>query len=272
LVPRGAILDAGRHYLARMLRSRGVPESDVVHAAVRSLGLEEVAPFDPKEKVIEYVLAPSRPLVSLSVQGFVDETSRDSAAPGGGSVAALSGAVAAALAAMVANLPHPKSAYREVRDELEAIAVRAQEIKRRLLDAMDEDTWAFQGLMAAGSAPDDERDAAVRRATLGAARVPLEVLDACPEIVDLCRRAGELGLPASASDAGVGAAMARAAAVGAFLNVAINLRELADDPEAAEMLARARDALSRTSELANGVESQVMAELGIGPDDEVKQS
>ncbi len=271
LVPKGAILAAGTHYLARMERSRGVPEADIVHAAVRSLGLTEVAPFEPEEKIIEAILAPRRPLVERTVQSFVDETSRDSAAPGGGSVAALAGAAAAALAAMVANLPHPKSAWESVRDELEAIAVRAQELKQKLLDAVDEDTWAFEKLMAAGRAPREERAQAQHEATIGAAQVPLGVAESCPEIVRLCGRAGEIGMPASVSDAGVGAAMARAAAVGAAMNVAINLREMEDD-RAADMRRRAREAAEETTRLAGEVEGAVWRRLTGPREGEVKES
>jgi glutamate formiminotransferase/formiminotetrahydrofolate cyclodeaminase len=241
-----------------------VPESDIVHAAVRSLGLNEVAEFVPSEKIIEDILAVERPLASLSVQGFADETSRDSTAPGGGSVAALAGALAAALAAMVANLPHPKSAYGEVRDDLESIAVRAQTLKQQLLDAIDDDTWAFQRLMEANRAAPGERAAAVREATLDAARVPLEVAEACSEIAGLCARARALGMPASASDAGVGAAMARAAALGAAMNVRINLQDMADDAGAREMLGRADRALAETVRTAAAVEREVWALLGGG--------
>ncbi|MCU0302443.1 MAG: glutamate formimidoyltransferase [Thermoanaerobaculales bacterium] len=264
LVPKQSMLDAGRHYLRRMERSPGVPETDVIHAAVRSLGLEDVAPFDPAEKIIERVLAPTRPLASLTLQGFADETSRDSTAPGGGSVAALAGALGAALAAMVANLPHPKEAFAGVRGELEEVAVRGQELKQRLLDAIDEDTWAFQRLMDANRASGAGKAAAIREATLGAARVPLEVVEACPEIVALCGRARDLGMGASASDAGVGAAMARAAALGAAMNVRINLQEMKDDPEAAAMLDRADDALAATAEAATRLEAEVWRSLGGG--------
>ncbi len=184
LVPKAVILDAGRHYLGRMLRSPGVPEADIVHTAIRSLGLNEVSRFEPSEKIIEDILAPRRPLASMTVQGFADETSRDSAAPGGGSVAALAGALAAALAAMVANLPHPKSDYEQVRAELEEVAVSAQLLKQKLLDAIDEDTWSFQGLMEASRSGDRER---IRSATLHAAEVPLEVAEACVEIADALR-------------------------------------------------------------------------------------
>jgi len=264
LVPRQAILDAGAHYLRRAGRSPGVPEKDIVQAAVISLGLEDVAPFDPKEKVIEYILAPDRPLASMTLQEFADETSRDSAAPGGGSVAAAAGAMAAALAAMVTNLPHPKSAYAKVRDELEEVSIRGQELKQQLLDAIDEDTWSFNRLMEATRVTGPEKAAALREATLGAARVPLAVVEACPEIVVLCERAAEIGMPASVSDAGVGAAMARAAAVGAAMNVRINLQDMADDPEAAEMLRRSDEALQAAREAAAALEEKVWQWLGRG--------
>ncbi len=264
LVPRRALLDAGRHYLTRMERSPGVPDADIVHAAMRSLGLNEVSEFKPKEKVIEDILAPERPLASLSVQGFADETSRDSTAPGGGSVAALAGALAASLAAMVANLPHPKSAFAGVRDGLEEIAVRSQELKQRLLDAIDEDTWAFQRLVDANRVSGGARAAVVRSATLGAARVPLEVAEACPEIIGLCARARELGMSASASDAGVGAAMARAAAIGAAMNVRINLKDI-DDEQAAAMLERADSAVAATDEAATSLIAEVWRSLGGTP-------
>jgi glutamate formiminotransferase/formiminotetrahydrofolate cyclodeaminase len=262
LIPKSSILDAGRHYLHRMERSRGVPEVDVVHSAAQSLGLSEVSSFDAGEKIIEDILAPERPLVSMTVQEFADETSRDSPAPGGGSVAAMAGGMAAALAAMVANLPHPKSAFREVRYELETIAIRAQELKQELLDAIDEDTWSFQALMEANRAGGPGKEQAVHAATLGAARVPLAVAETCPEVVELCGRARELGLKASASDAGVGAGMAAAAVLAAAMNVRINLQGLEDDAEAADMLRRADRAVKDARMRAYEVESEVWKGLG----------
>jgi glutamate formiminotransferase/formiminotetrahydrofolate cyclodeaminase len=174
-------------------------------------------------------------------------------------VAALAGALAAALAAMVANLPHPKSAYEGVRAELEEVAVRAQEFKQRLIDAIDEDTWAFQQLLEASRSGDVDRQ---RQATLLAAEVPLGVAEACPEIADLCRRARRLGMPASASDAGVGAGMVRAAAAGAVMNVYINLQEMGDDPEARDLLRRADAALDATRGIADELEDEVWRALG----------
>jgi len=262
LIPRGSILDAGRYYLARMSRSRGVPESDIVHAAAISLGLSEVSKFDPKEKIIEDILAPDRPLASMTLQEFTDETSRDSAAPGGGSVAALAGALGAALAAMVSNLPHPKSDFAEVQSELEKVAVQAQSLKQKMLDAIDADTWSFQALMEANKVSGPEKENAVREATLGAARVPLEVAERCPEIVELCARAKDLGMKASASDAGVGAGMTRAAALGAAMNVRINLQDLSDDPDAKAMLQRADEAVRKTRLRAAEVEAGVWGSLG----------
>jgi glutamate formiminotransferase/formiminotetrahydrofolate cyclodeaminase len=262
LIPKGAILDAGRYYLERMGRSRGAPEVDIVHAAALSLGLSEVSEFKPEEKVIEDILASDRPLASMTLQEFADETSRDSAAPGGGSVAALAGALGAALAAMVANLPHPKSAFAELQGDLEEVAIRAQALKQRLLDAIDADTWAFQALMEANKVVGPAKEAAVREATLGAARVPLEVAESCPEIVELCARAKELGMEASASDAGVGAGMTRAAALGAAMNVRINLQDMADDADAKAMLERADEAVRRTGKRASEIESEVWEALG----------
>ena len=262
LIPKKAILDAGKHYLRRMSRSPGVPEADIVHTAERTLGLGEVADFNPKEKIIEEILAPDRPLVSMTVQQFADETSRDSAAPGGGSVAAVSGALGAALAAMVANLPHPKQAFEEVRPELEEVASRAQELKQDLLDAVDADTWAFQALMEATKTAGPGREAAVREATLGAALVPLSVAETCPEVAELCARARELGMKASASDAAVGAGMARAAAIGAAMNVRINLKDMADDAQAVELLKRADAAVRSTRARASQVEAEVWSVLG----------
>ncbi len=264
LLPKSSMLAAGRHYLAKMERSTGVPESDIIHTAVRSLGLNEVSEFNAKEKIIEEVLAPDRPLASLTLQGFADETSRDSTAPGGGSVAALAGALAAALAAMVANLPHPKAPFADVRGGLEEVAVRGQALKQQLLDAIDEDTWSFQRLMDANRITGGARAAAVRAATIGAALVPLQVAEACPEIVELCARARELGMAASASDAGVGAAMARAAALGAAMNVRINLQDMSDDPEAASLLERADRALTKTAGAAAALEAEVWRSLGGG--------
>jgi glutamate formiminotransferase/formiminotetrahydrofolate cyclodeaminase len=165
---------------------------------------------------------------------------------------------------MVANLPHPKASFAKVRGELEEVSVRGQKLKQKLLDAIDEDTWSFQRLMDANKVTGEGKTEAVRAATLGAALVPLEVAESCPEVVELCARARELGMAASASDAGVGAAMARAAALGAAMNVRINLQNMSDDSEAAAMLERADKALAETTGAAAEVEAEVWGLLGGG--------
>lgn len=262
LVPRSVILDAGRHYLARMSRSRGVPEADIVETAVRSLGLGEVAEFDPADKIIEQLLAPERRLVGMTLQEFADETSRDSPAPGGGSVAAVAGALAAALAAMVGNLPHPKSSYEGVRDELEELAIAAQDLKQELLDAVDDDTRAFEELMTASRTGDAALE---RSARLRAAEVPLGIAEACRRAAELCERALGLGMPASVSDAGVGAVVACAGAVGAAMNVLINLRTDIGDPQADELIERAERSVEASRETSERVEREVWRRLRTPP-------
>ena len=186
----------------------------------------------------------------------------DSPAPGGGSVAAYAGALAAGLATMVANLSHPKKGFEAKQPALERIAVRGQGLKDRLLAAVDADTAAFDRYLAAMRMPKESaeertlRDAAMVVATIATIEVPLGTLEACPEIVELCVEIGEIGLQASLSDAGTGAAMARAAASGAYQNVCINLPGLADRQAAAQLLRRADDAWGKTRELAAQAETQ----------------
>lgn len=262
LVPRQVLLDAGRHYLARMGRSTGVPESALIHVAVRTLGLAEVKPFDARAAIIEARLSAPAPLVGMTLAGFADELSSDSPAPGGGSVAAYAGALAAGLAAMVANLSHPKRGFEVKQPALERIALRGQALKDRLLAAVDADTAAFDDFLAAMRMPKETaqeraaRDAAMIVATIATIEIPLGTLEACPEIVRLCLEVGEIGLQASLSDAGTGAAMARAAASGAFQNVCINLPGLADRQAAAALAARADAAWTETKELAARAEAR----------------
>jgi len=267
LIPKSALLAAGRHYLAQMGRSTGVPEDALVHVAMRTLGLSEVKAFDPSERVIEYRLAGQSRLVSMTLRAFTDELSSDSPAPGGGSVAALVGALGAALAAMVANLSHPKKGFESKLDQLDRIAVRGQELKDRLLAAVDADTAAFDRLLGAmrmpKATPGDQaaRDAAIAAATVAAIEVPLGVLEACPEIVELCVEVGRIGLQASRSDAGTGAQVARASAAGAYQNVCINLPGLSDRAQASALLRRADAAWARAQELHAGAEKEILGGL-----------
>jgi glutamate formiminotransferase / formiminotetrahydrofolate cyclodeaminase len=266
LVPLSVLLDAGRHYLAKMGRPTGVSESALVHTAIRTLGLSEVKEFDPKERVIEYRLANDARLVSLPIRDFTDELSSNSPAPGGGSVSALAGALGAGLAAMVAVLSHEKKGFEEKQADLDRIAVRSQQLKDELLAAVDADTAAFDLLLDAmrmpKGTPEEQqvRDVALADATVGASEVPLGVLEKCPEVIELCREVGRIGLQASLSDAGVGAQVARAAAAGAYQNVCINLGGLAD-PRRDALLARADKAWVRTPRLHSEAEKEILEKL-----------
>jgi glutamate formiminotransferase len=267
LVPKSALLAAGRHYLRLMGRSTGVPERLLVHVAMRTLGLSEVKAFDPAERVIEYRLGSPGRLASMALREFADELSTDSPAPGGGSVAALAGALAAALAAMVANLSHAKKGFEDRQGRLAAIAGRAQEIKEHMLAAVDADTEAFDRLLAAMRLPkatseeQGAREAAIADATVAAIEVPLGVLEACPEVIELCLEVGTIGLQPSRSDAGTGAQLARAAAAGAYQNVCINLPGLGDATRAGVLVQRADTAWAKAWELHGRAEHAILEEL-----------
>ncbi|HEU4364506.1 MAG TPA: glutamate formimidoyltransferase, partial [Candidatus Krumholzibacteria bacterium] len=234
LIPLEAMRRAGLHYLAKQGASLGVPESELVEVAVQSLGLRELGPFDPSQKIIEYRVAQPAPLVTASVRAFTDLTSSDAPAPGGGSVAALCGALAAALVAMVANLTFGKKGYESSWEAMSRLAAEAQEIKDAFLRAVDDDTRAFDAVMAANRLPkttDDEtarRAAVVQDATRRAIDVPLAVLRLCERVLPLVATVAEKGNRNSISDAGVAALALRTAAGGAFLNVVINLTGVED--------------------------------------------
>lgn len=263
LVPLSVLLEAGRHYLRKMGRPTGVSESALVQTAVRTLGLSEIKPFDPKERVIEYRLSTASKLASMSVRDFLDELASDSPAPGGGSVSALAASMGAALAAMVAVLSHTKKGFESKRDQLDAIATRAQTLKDQFLTAVDADTTAFDRLLDAMrmSRDNPERDAAIADATVAATEVPLGVLECCSEAIELCREAGRIGLQASLSDAGVGAQMARAAAAGAYQNVCINLAQLDDAKRKRELLTRADAAWLAAQQVHARAEEEILGQL-----------
>ncbi len=235
LIPKEALLMAGRYYLDEQGKSPGVPEEELIRTAVRSLGLNDVSPFDPAKKIIEYQFEKEGPsLVGMSLREFVDELSMDSPAPGGGSVAALCGALAAALSAMVANLTVGKKGYEEVRDDMVATAVRAQALKDGFLEAVDRDTRAFNKVMDAfrlpKTTPDQalEKERAVEEANKEATLVPLEVLENAVEAVALAVIAAAKGNRNSVSDAGVAGLAGQAAGEGAYYNVLINLAGIKD--------------------------------------------
>ena len=238
LVPLEAMLDTGRHFLRKMGKSDGIPERDIVENAILSLGLNDVAPFDPTEKIIEYKIEKmeqKKKLVDMNMKDFVDELSRDSPAPGGGSVAALSGALSGALVSMVANLTYGKKKYKDVWEEMLDIARKAQELKDRYVSLIDEDTDAFNLLMDAFSLPkktEEEkkiREERIEEATKVAIEVPMKSLKLSKELLKLSKVLAEKGNQNALSDAGVSALTAYTSAYSAYLNVLINLAGLRDE-------------------------------------------
>ena len=251
LLPKRALIEAGRHYLHMQQRSTGIPDSEIIKIAVKSMGLDDLKPFDPAEKVIEYMLESKSGdggvrLTAMSCRGFAEETASESPAPGGGSVAAYMGALGAALGTMVANLSAHKSGWDERWKEFSDAADSGQALMQRLLSLVDEDTAAFNRIKAAMSLPKgtdsekEQRAAAIEAATLYASQVPLKTARAAAEAFPLLRAMASDGNPASVTDAGVGALAARAAVRGAALNVRINAAGLADRAAADELIASAR--------------------------------
>ncbi len=234
LIPLDAMIQAGRHYPAKQGKITGASEDDLVQMAILSLGLDQLGPFDPQQKIIEYRFRKPGRLASLTIKAFADELASDSPAPGGGSVAALVGALSAGLASMVANLTHGRKVYLAHNETMDAMAVKAQDLKARLLDLIDRDTEAFDKVMAAFGLPkktDEQkaaRDAAVQEATRGAASVPFEVLGLIVEVVKLTKIAAEFGNTNLTPDAGVSGLCAALAARGAAYNVRVNLSNLTD--------------------------------------------
>lgn len=247
LVPKRAIVEAGRYFLHKQQRSTGLPEAELIRMAIKSMGLDEVAPFNPAEKIIEYVIAPKdgHKLVEMTARAFAEETASESPAPGGGSVAAYMGALAAALATMVANLSSHKAGWDDRWKTFSDYADRSQQLMQQLLELTDEDTASFNRIMAAIQMPKSTeaekkaRAAALEAATLYASQVPLRTMQAAYECFDLCQAMVEQGNPASVSDAGTGALAARAAVLAAELNVRINARQLADTTTAQALMDQA---------------------------------
>ena len=241
LVPKKALIDAGKHFLRKQHRSVGISESEIIRIAVRSMGLDELKPFIPEEKIVEYMVAPQsgKRLVDMTCTAFAEETASESPAPGGGSISAYMGALGAALGTMVANLSSHKAGWDERWEEFSDYAERGQAIISELLHLVDEDTEAFNRIMAVFAMPkstDEEkaaRSAALQEATLYATQVPLKTMKASLKVFEIVKAMAEIGNPNSVSDAGVGALAARSAVLGAQLNVKINAaglknREVAD--------------------------------------------
>ena len=259
LVPRATLLDAGRYYLEKQQRSTGIPEEDIVKIAVKSMGLDDLRPFNPREKVIEYLLEDARKtgrksLADLTLRQFADETSRESAAPGGGSVAAVMGALGAALGTMVANLSAHKPGWDSRCGEFSQWAAMGRDMLTELLDLVDEDTEAYKAIVAASRLPhrtpeeEQHRQEAIEKATLQAARVPLKTMHVASQVFIVCRVMAKEGSPACITDACVGALAARAAVRGAGLNVKVNARQLADRSQAEQLTAEADRLMKKADE------------------------
>jgi glutamate formiminotransferase/formiminotetrahydrofolate cyclodeaminase len=262
VVPYEAMLESGKFYLRRMLKSAGIPYRDVIETALQSLGLRDVSEFDIDKKVIGLPVFDGA-LVNKKVGDFVDEVSRDTPAPGGGSIAALAGSLGAALASMVANLSIGKPEFDAKYEELNSLAEKAQTIKDQLLAAVDEDTQAFNAVLEAMRLPKDmpEQQAARREAMQAgykqATQVPLRTAQLCREALHLCLAAARCGNTQMMSDAGVGALVAYAGVRGAIYNVRINLPHIKDKVFADEMKAQIEKLLREAKEVSEAVEQEV---------------
>lgn len=274
LVPKRVLLETGRYYLEKQQRSLGISEDEIIKIAAKSLGLSDLKPFNPREKVIEFlmedeaVMAEKERLIRMTLKGFARETASESAAPGGGSVSAYMGALAAALGAMVANLSAHKRGWDDHWKEFSDQAVKGQDIMERLLKLVDEDTAAFAKIMNVFSMPkgtEEEKAArseAMEKATLYATQVPLRTMQTALEAMPLALEMARKGNPASASDAGVGAIAALAAVKGAQLNVRINAAGLKDRAMADSLTAEAEKIAKEAAEKEAEILSEVNKNIG----------
>lgn len=270
LVPKRTLIEAGRHFLHLQQRSSGIPESEILRIAIKSMGLSDLSEFNPREKVIEYMIEEpqTKHLTDLTCRGFAYETASESPAPGGGSVSAYMGSLAAALGTMVANLSAHKAGWDDRWKEFSDYADRGQELVDHMIELVDEDTRAFNGIMDVFKMPkstDEEKAAraeAMEAATLVATLVPLRTMKVAADTFSLLYAMAENGNPASLSDVGVGALAARAAVLGARLNVLINAAGLNDRQKAAELIAEAdniaQKATSDEQQLLSQIESKIM--------------
>jgi len=262
VIPLMAMLDAGKYFLRKQKRSTGISDDEILKIAVKSLGLDELAPFDPKKKIIEYLMeeASQKKLVDLSVKQFTHETASESAAPGGGSISATMGAMGAALGSMVANLSAHKKGWEERWEEFSNWADKGKIYQDELLRLIDMDTQAFNGIMAALSLPQKNeqdkmnRTASIQQATRTAMEIPFRVMQVSYESMEVLMAMAKTGNPNSVSDAGVGVLAARSAVLGAGLNVRINAGSLTDKEYTTQLLKKA----SLLEQLTIELESQIL--------------
>ncbi len=270
LVPLQSLLDAGKYFLKKQQRSTGVSEKELIRIAVKSMGLDELGPFKPEERIIEYMLrtpADSK-LVNMTLSDFADETASESPAPGGGSIAAYIGSLGAALATMVANLSSHKKGWDDRWEEFSNWAEKGEYYKTELVKLVDADTRAFNLIMKAFGLPkltEEEkvfRSNAIQEATRIAIEIPFKVMEAAHGSMEVIRAMADTGNPNSVSDAGVGALCARSAVIGAFMNVRINAAGYDDKTFVTDILARGREIENKTIVLENDILSIVNGKLG----------
>ena len=270
LIPSRTLIEAGKYFLHKQQRSAGISDEEIMRIAIKSMGLDELKPFVIEEKVIEDLIAPAHKgdLVDLTCRGFAEETASESPAPGGGSISAYMGALAAALGTMVANLSAHKPGWDDLWETFSDAAEEGQILLKSLLALVDEDTAAFNRIMDAFKLPkatDEEKEArtqAIQDATLYATEVPLRTMKAAHSVFPLLRRMAETGNPASVSDAGVGALAARSAVLGAFLNVRINAKGLKNRDLADRLLAEAAQVAADAEVAEREVLDIVNAKIG----------
>ena len=257
LIPKRTLIEAGKYFLKKQNRSTGIPEEDIINIAIHSMGLDDLKPFNPREKVIEFLLEDAnkqKKLVDLTVDEFAFETSRESPAPGGGTISAYMGALGAALGTMVANLSSHKPGWDDRCPEFIEWADKGQTLMTELLHLVDEDTDAFNRIMSAFGLPkttEEEktiRSKAIQDATLYAAQVPLRTMKTSFQAFEICKAMAETGNPNSVSDAGVGALAVRAAVLGAGLNVKINAGSLKDRVMAEQLIDEANQLIAKAKE------------------------
>jgi glutamate formiminotransferase / formiminotetrahydrofolate cyclodeaminase len=271
LIPLHSLIEAGKYFLKKQQRSTGVPESELIKIAVKSLGLDELKPFDPEKKIIEYLIRDEgdKKLVSMSVEKFADETSSESPAPGGGSVAALCGSMGAALATMVANLSSHKRGWDDKWEFYSDWAEKGQTLKNKLIQLVDEDTAAFNKIMDAFQLPngtDEEktiRKQAVQDATKYATEIPFLVMQTIYESLQVIDAMANEGMKSSISDIGVGALCAQAGVGGAFLNVKINAAGLVDKDFAQDILSKGQKIYEDTSIEVKKILDLVNQKIGV---------
>lgn len=269
LVPLSSMLDAGKYFLNKQKLSSGVSDADLIHIAVKSMGLDELGPFDPRKRIIEYMLDDqnNQPLINMRLNAFADETASDSPAPGGGSISAYVGALGISLGTMVANLSAGKSGWEDQWEYFSNYAEKGQSLKKQLLNLVDEDTNAFNKIMLAFQLPktsEDEkaiRKDAIQSATKYAIEVPFKVMETAYNCFEIIKAMVEKGNPNSVTDAGVGALCVRSAIMGAYLNVKVNAASYNDKTFVADILEKGlkieKDAMAAEQELLKLVNQKI---------------